>query len=192
MTIVDPDKKDEQCVAEEKEKKKRLNFDLDAIPAVIESLRLAMLGNDEDVDQEALVKTVQSSRAFLLEYALQAYLDNPKNPGLLEGVSQIIAQIEKTVRDDRKERSKKKEGEGNRVAFNQMLEALQGISKGAVNLPTFEFTQFILDPSIPLVNEALLKSPIRPDELVQGIVLANIDGEKMDLVQLPPDKDDKK
>jgi hypothetical protein len=115
---------------------------------------------------------------------MQAYLDNPKNAGLLEGVTQIIAQIEKTVRDDRKERAKKKDSEGNRVSFNQMLEALQGIQKGSINLPVFEFTQFILDPSMPLIADADLTSSINPAELVMGVMLADIDGNPMELIPL--------
>ena len=184
MNIADPDKKDTFPAVEEVEKKKKFQFDPALVTGVIENLRVAMMGTEEDLDQETLVKVVQTSRSFLLQYAMQAYLDNPKNAGLLEGVTQIIAQIEKTVRDDRKERAKKKDSEGNRVSFNQMLEALQGIQKGSINLPVFEFTQFILDPSMPLIADADLTSSINPAELVMGVMLADIDGNPMELIPL--------
>ncbi|MDH1421355.1 hypothetical protein [Pseudomonas aeruginosa] len=162
----------------EKEKKKASPLDMDRMQTVLEELRKAMTGNLEDIEQEELVKVVQRNRAFILEYAMSAYLDNPKNAHLLEGVTQIIAQIEKTVRDDRKERAKKKENEGNRLAFNQMLEAMERIQSGGIKLPTFEFSHFVLDPSKPLPLDPTL-SPITEEELVQGNQLVNIDGEEI-------------
>lgn len=146
------------------------------VETILMALKKAIEGTEEDVDQTALVKVIQDNRAFVLEYAMQAYLDNPKNAHLLEGVTSIIAQIEKTVRDDRKERMKKKENENNQVAFSQMLEAMKSISSGAIALPVFDQTDFILDPTkslLDLVNVA----PIKPEELVQGNEIVDLDGQ---------------
>ena len=146
------------------------------IETILMALKKAIEGTEEDVDQVNLVKVIQENRAFVLEFAMRAYLDNPKNAGLLEGVTAIIGQIEKTVRDDRKERMKKTENENNQVAFVQMLEAMKNISSGAISIPVFEHTNFILDPNKSLLD--LVKvAPIKPEELKQGMEIVNIDGQ---------------
>ena len=118
--------------------------DVAKMKAALEELRNAMVGSEDDPDQNALVKVIQRNRAFLLEYALSAYIDNPKNAKLLEGVTQIIAQIEKVVRDDRKEALKKKDQDTNKVGFNQMMEALQNISNGSVRCQPSTSTSLFL------------------------------------------------
>ena len=152
------------------------------VQGMIQALQQGMNGNLDDIDQEQLIKALQNNRSHILQFALQAYINNPKSASLLEGVNALLGQIEKTVRDDRKERAKKRESEGNRLVFSQMLEAMDKIASGSVNMPSFEFTQFILDPSKPLVNPDSFKNDIKPDELVQGIALVTIEGEKIDLI----------
>lgn len=159
-----------------KEKKKADPLDMDKLAKVIEELRAAMVGTDEDIDQEALVKMVQKNRAFMLEYAMAAYLDNPKNGELLGSVTSIIAAIEKSVREDRKERMKKKDSENNKMAFNQMLEAMQNINNGTIKMPVFDMSDFILDPSKPLLAADSKVLPIQEGELVQGNAVVDIDG----------------
>lgn len=150
-------------------------LDMDKMRVVLEELRMAMTGSEEDIDQEALVKMVQKNRAFLLEYAMGAYLDNPKNGELLGSVTSIIAAIEKCVREDRKERMKKKESENNHLAFNQVMEALDKINNGSVRMPTFDFKDFILDPTKSLIGGADV-NPINDEELVQGNTLIDLEG----------------
>ena len=159
----------------QKEKKKADPLDMDKMAIVIEQLRQAMTGTEEDIDQEALVKMVQQNRAFLLEYAMAAYLDNPKNGELLGSVTSIIAAIEKTVREDRKERMKKKESENNALGFNQLMEALQNISSGGIKIPVFDMKDFILDPSKSILQNAQVE-PIKDDELEQGNSLIDLEG----------------
>lgn len=153
--------------------------DVAKMKAALEELRNAMVGSEDDPDQNALVKVIQRNRAFLLEYALSAYIDNPKNAKLLEGVTQIIAQIEKVVRDDRKEALKKKDQDNNKVGFNQMMEALQNISNGSVRMPTFNFSDFILDPTKSIIAEHSKMDPISEQELLQGNSLIDMDGVSM-------------
>lgn len=160
-----------------KEKKKADPLDMDKMGKVLEELRIAMTGTEEDIDQEALVKMVQKNRAFLLEYAMSAYLDNPRNGELLGSVTSIIAAIEKTVREDRKERTKKKDSENNKMAFNQMLEAMEKIQNGGIKMPVFDMSDFILDPSKSLVAADSTMAPIQEGELVQGMQTVGIDGE---------------
>lgn len=159
-----------------KEKKKADPLDMDKLAKVIEELRTAMTGTEDDIDQEALVKMVQKNRAFMLEYAMAAYLDNPKNGELLGSVTSIIAAIEKSVREDRKERMKKKDSENNKLAFNQMLEAMQNINNGTIKMPVFDMSDFILDPSKPLLSADSKVLPIQEGELVQGNAVVDIDG----------------
>jgi len=160
-----------------KEYKKAEPLDMDKMQKVLEELRIAMVGTEEDVDQEALVKMIQKNRAFLLEYAMAAYLDNPRNGELLGSVTSIIAALEKCVREDRKERMKKKDQENNAIGFNQMMEALQNISNGGVRMPVFDFKDFILDPNKPIMETDATMDPINDDELVMGNALVDIDGQ---------------
>lgn len=162
-----------------KQPKKADPGDSDKMRAVIEQLREAMVGHEEDIDQTEMVKMIQKNRAFLLEYAMGAYLDNPKNGELLGSVTSIIAALEKTIREDRKERMKKKENEDNAVSFNQMMEALQNMNNGSIKLPTFDFGEFILDPSKSLIGDRKFFNPINEHELDQGIQQLDFDGNKI-------------
>lgn len=167
----------EKPLEPEKKKKEADPADIDKMKVVIEQLREAMVGTAEDVDQEALIKMVQKNRAFLLEYAMAAYLDNPKNGELLGSVTSIIAAIEKAVREDRKERMKKKESENNQLGFNQLLDALQNISSGGIKMPVFDMSDFILDPNKSILPPNNTLEPIKDDELVSGNQLVDINGE---------------
>lgn len=158
-----------------KEPKKADPYDSDKMKVVIEELRAAMVGTEEDIDQTEMVKQIQKNRAFLLEYAMGAYIDNPRNGELLGSVTSIIAALEKCIREDRKERMKKKDQENNAIGFNQMMEALQNISSGGIRMPVFDFKDFILDPSKTIVTSQDME-PIKPDELVQGNSLVDIEG----------------
>ena len=162
-----------------KEKKKADPYDSDKMRVVIEELRAVMVGNDDDIDQTEMVKMIQKNRAFLLEYAMGAYLDNPKNGELLGSVTSIIAALEKTIREDRKERMKKKESEDNAISFNQMMDALTNMSNGNISLPVFDFGDYILDPSKPIMGEKKFFNPINEHELDQGIQQGDFDGNKI-------------
>lgn len=162
-----------------KEKKRADPFDSDKLKDVIEELRASMVGNEEDIDQTEMVKMVQKNRAFMLEYAMGAYLDNPKNGELLGSVTSILAALEKTIREDRKERMKKKENEDNKISFNQMMDALQNMNNGSINLPVFDFSEYILDPSKPIMGEKKFFNPINEHELDQGIQQLDFDGNKI-------------
>lgn len=146
--------------------------------AVLQRLNAAMTKDPEDDEQESLVTAVQETRAFILKYSMGTYLNNPKNSKLLEGVISLIAGMEKSVRDDRKEKSKKKEKEDDAVSFNQMLEAMKDISAGKIQLPVFDISSFILDPDKSLVGELDI-NPISDDELAMGNTLVDIDGKPM-------------
>lgn len=149
----------------------------DEVEGVLLLMRDALKKDLEDEDQTKLVDAIQQHRALLLRYAMQQYLSNPKSASLLEGVSSLMGHMEKAVRDDRKEKMKKQDGESNVLHFNQMLEAMKMISANKVAVPSFELASFILDPTkplIPLTNSNI--APIKPEELVQGNQIVDIDG----------------
>lgn len=159
-----------------KEQKKADPLDTDRMKELIGLLKDSMEGNLEDVEQQNLIRMVQKNRAFVLEFAMAAWLDNPKNAHLLEGVNQILQQIEKVVRDDRKEALKKKENENNQISFNQMMEAMQKLNQSGNNLPTFNFGDFILDPTKPIAPSKEFFNPINEHELQQGNQLVDLEG----------------
>lgn len=148
----------------------------DEAAAAMELLRKSLITDLEDEDQNKLVEAIQNSRALMLKYAMQQYLSKPSSASLLEGVSSLLGHMEKVVRDNRKEKAKKKEGETNVLAFNQMLEAMKTISNGTITLPVFDLAGFLLDPNKSLLDGTEDAAPIKPGELVQGIQVIDIDG----------------
>lgn len=142
---------------------------------IMERMRKALEANPEDVDQTQLITIIQENRALLLQYAMGQYLLSPKSATLLEGVTSLIGQMESTVRNDRKERTKKKDSENNIVSFNEMLDAMKSISSGQIAIPHFDMSDFILDPSKTLLFSVDV-NPINAAELVQGNELIDIDG----------------
>lgn len=147
----------------------------EAMAAVMQMLQQALVQDLEDKDQTKLIDALQQNRAFILKYAMQKYLESPKSASLLEGVTSLLAHMEKTVRDNRKEALKKQENENNIVSFNQMLEAMKQISSGAVALPVFDIGSFILDPNKSLIENQDV-APIKAEELQQGNVIVDLDG----------------
>ena len=146
---------------------------------IMEKMRAALTANPDDPNQVTLVELIQQNRTLLLQYAMSQYLLNPKSASLLEGVTSLIGQMEKSVRDDRKEEAKKKESESNVLSFNQMLDAMKDISNGAILIPHFDMSDFLLDPSKSLTPLANGIAPIGEAELVQGNAVLDIDGNEI-------------
>lgn len=149
----------------------------DEVGEAMENIRKALVKNIEDEDQTQLVDAIQEHRTLLLKYVTQQYLSNPKSASLLIGLISLINDMEKTVRDDRKEKMKKQDSQNNVVAFNQMVDAMKSISAGKIDLPVFDMQAFILDPTKSLIQPNMEGvAPIRPEELVQGNTVVDIDG----------------
>ena len=155
--------------------------DLDADDEVIKGILLdvqnALSHDEEDIDQVSLVNALQQHRTLLLNYATKAYINKPNNPKLLEAVTSLVAQLEKAVRDNRKERERKKDRDDNRATFNQLVDAMKNISSGKIDVPTFNMQNFILDPSKSLfeINPGMV--PIGDQELEQGNKIVDMSGE---------------
>ena len=150
----------------------------DDVNAVLALLSKTLEPSDEDVEQVSFVTALQKNRQFLLQFAMRAYMEKPNSASLLEGVTSLLDHMEKAVRSDRKERTKKQESQDNKLSFNQMLEAMQMIKVGTITLPTFDLSTFMLDANVSLV-EGLDVKPINEDELVQGNAVVDIDGNKV-------------
>lgn len=154
--------------------KKHKAIDAD-VNEVLALLSKTLEPSDEDVEQVSFVTALQKNRQFLLQFAMRAYMEKPNSASLLEGVTSLLDHMEKAVRSDRKERSKKQESQDNKLSFNQMLEAMQMIKVGTIALPTFDITSFMPDPNVSLVAGLDVK-PINSDELTQGNAVVDIDG----------------
>lgn len=149
--------------------------ELEVITA-LEQIRNTIERTDEDPDQAGLITAVQQNKSILLNYAMLAYMRNPTNPKMLESITSLLAQIEKTVRDDRKEKARAKEKEDDKLTFNQMMDAMKQISSGQIQLPTFNIGSFLLDPSKSLLPATSEMTPITQAELEQGNSLVDING----------------
>lgn len=164
---------DQQSPTPMVDKKRRI--DDDNLNEVLALLQQTLVPNEEDTEQVSFVTALQKSRQFLLQYAMKAYMEKPGSASLLEGVSSLLGHMEKAIRDDRKERMKKQENQDNKLTFNQMLEAMSMIKTGAIQVPVFDMSSFMLDPSVSLV-EGLDVKPINEAELVQGNEILSLEG----------------
>lgn len=147
----------------------------DDVNNLLQLLANTLEPKEEDKEQVSFVTALQQNRQFLLRYAMQSYMDNPRSASLLEGVTSLIGHMEKTVRDDRKERAKKQENQDNVVSFKQMLDAMNMIKTGTLAIPVFDFASFMPDPSKSLIDGLDVK-PISENELVQGNQICDIEG----------------
>lgn len=154
--------------------------DLDAVGKEVDAALLEIVASltktDDDPDQEGLVTSVQKHRALLLKFATLAYMRKPNSAMLLTSIISLVAAMEKAVRDDRKEKAKKEENETNQYSFSQIVESLNAIASGAVVTPTFTLTSFILDPTKSLLDVEETFKPIKPEELVQGNEIVDLEG----------------
>ncbi|EBY9763896.1 hypothetical protein D5W64_12355 [Salmonella enterica subsp. enterica serovar Saintpaul] len=139
--------------------------DKDALIAEINKL---LRGPQDKESESELIRTVQKQRNLLLDIATQTFINKPNNPKLLDSINTILAQIEKTVRDDRKEKLKDKELEDNRANFATFVNALTEISAGKVVMPTYGNGSFVLDPMAPIVIIDDPDDEIKPEEITQG------------------------
>ena len=154
---------------------KKRKIDDENLNEVLALLQQTLTPTEEDQEQVSFVTALQKNRQFLLQYAMKAYMEKPGSASLLEGVTSLLAHMEKAIRDDRKERMKKQENQDNKLSFNQMLEAMSMIKTGAIQIPVFDVTSFMLDPTVSLTDGLDVK-PINEAELVQGNQIISIDG----------------
>lgn len=92
-----------------------------------------------------LIEYLQRQRAILVEVIVENFLQKP-NPKMADAVNTLLAQMEKSVRDDRKEALKGKELETSRETFELFSQSLTAVLNGEIKLPTFAHASLELDP----------------------------------------------
>lgn len=106
-----------------------------------------ILNSDHSIENEkSLLNIVQKQRKLILDIATQTFISKPNNPKLMDSINTLLGQMEKSVRDDRKERLKDKELEDNKANFATFLNALNEVTAGRLVMPTFSSISLSLDP----------------------------------------------
>ncbi|UQT02697.1 hypothetical protein YUBABA_01340 [Serratia phage vB_SmaM-Yubaba] len=136
--------------------------------ALIAEINKVLKGPQSKEAENELVGIIQKQRTLLLDIATQTFINKPNNPKLLDSINTILAQLEKTVRDDRKERLKDRELEDNRANFATFVNALNEVAAGKLVIPTYGNQAFVLDPLAPIIRIEDPDDEIKDDELYQG------------------------
>lgn len=158
---------DEIHPAPQSDEKLKTEKDKDQLIADIQNVLIGGQGDKEN--ESKLVNIIQKHRTLVLDIATHTYISKPNNPKLLDSINTILAQLEKTVRDDRKERLKDKELEDNRANFATFVNALSEISAGRISIPNYGTQAIILDPMAPVITmEDDPDNEIKDEELFQG------------------------
>lgn len=118
----------------------------------------------------ALIACLQQQRSTVLEILMEAFRRKP-TPGMTEAIGAIMNQLEKSVRDDRKEALKSKELETTQEMFELFSRSLNEVISGNVVLPTFGQEAFNLTPTQSFTGE---DEQFAEDELQMGIEIIDI------------------
>ncbi|QZA70729.1 hypothetical protein AH04_256 [Erwinia phage AH04] len=143
------DHKDENKLVQEKEKE-----------ALINEIQLILNAGHSVDNEKSLLNIVQKQRKLILDIATTTFLNKPNNPKLMDSINTLLGQMEKSVRDDRKERLRDRELEDNKASFATFVNALNEVSAGRLVMPTFAEFQMPLDP---FAEHKLFKTD-NPDE----------------------------
>lgn len=144
---------------------------------LIDKLQGFISVREEDIDQKKLVEFVQHNRGMLLESAMRSYLLNPKNFDLLRAITPLLDSMEKSVREERKERFKNKELEQTGATFKDLLESLKHLNMDSFPKTNKSINMGILNPDISVLETSDKIKPITDYELKQGIERLDKDGE---------------
>lgn len=150
----------------EAEGKLKSEKDKDGLIAAIQ----ACLSGPQDKEKESsLLNLVQKHRNLVLDIATQTYISKPNNPKLLDSINTILSQLEKSVRDERKERLKDRELEDNRANFATFVNALNEVASGRLEIPNYGNMAIVLDPLAPIIQpNGDYSMEIKSEELHQG------------------------
>jgi hypothetical protein len=133
----------------------------------------AILKKDQNSETEnELINLVQKQRTLLLDIATQTYISKPSNCKLLDSINTLIGQLEKSVRDDKKEKARAKEMEDNKTSFAAFVNALNEVANGKLVIPNYGDMGIILDPLKP-VTQLDSETMIKAEELAQGLIVVD-------------------
>lgn len=126
-------------------------------------------GDRSKQNEQELLKLVQMNRRLMLDIATETFISKPNNPKLLDSINTLLAGLEKSVRDDRKEALKDRELEDNKANFGKFVNALNEITAGRLKMPTGKTNSglVLLDPLKPIANLDD-RERIKEEELDQG------------------------
>lgn len=100
-----------------------------------------------------LIDYIQRQRSVILEVMVSCFADRP-TPAMADSMNTLIGQMEKSVRDERKEALKEKEMETSKETFELFRHALDNVISGGIKMPTFGQSSLELDPLGQGNNEA--------------------------------------
>ena len=150
----------------EAEEKLKVYKDKDEL---IDNIRNILKGDRTKENEDKLFSMVQLHRTLVLDIATQAYIAKPGNSKLLDSINTILAQTEKSARDDRKERLKDRELEDNRANFATFVNALNEVAQGRLEIPNYGSMAIVLDPLAPIIQpNGDYSMEIKSEELHQG------------------------
>jgi hypothetical protein len=123
-----------------------------------------ILDGGHSVDNEkSLLNIVQKQRKLILDIAVSTFMKKSNNPKLMDSINTLLGQMEKSVRDDRKERLRDRELEDNKANFATFVNALNEVTAGRLVMPTFADFPMSLDP----FGEHKIFKTDNPDEEIQ-------------------------
>lgn len=146
------------------------------IKSIMQELTLATVKDELDPKQNALIATIQRLRGKIIDAATFAWLKSPNNPKLLEGLSALLTQTEKSVRDDRKEAERAKDKEEDKATFNQLVEAMAMLADNRIAVPTWGDHSYFLDPNMTFADVNAEAGKIKAGELELGVTQLDMDG----------------
>lgn len=92
-----------------------------------------------------LIDYIQRQRSVILEVMVTCFSNKP-TPAMADSMNTLIGQMEKSVRDERKEALKAKELETSKETFELFRHALENVVSGVIQMPTFGQQSLELDP----------------------------------------------
>lgn len=112
-----------------------------------------------------LVNYIQKQRSLLIEIMIGNFMKRP-DPKMADAMNTLLGQMEKSVRDDRKEALKAKEMETSKETFELFSKSLNAVIDGRIHIPTFGKQSLLLDPLKPLI--APEEAKFKPGEFAIG------------------------
>lgn len=126
-------------------------------------------GYSKETGQELIVY-LQKQRSLILELMLDNFMRRA-DAKMGDAINTLMSQMEKSVRDDRKEAVKAKEMETSKETFALFAKSLSAVTDGSLIIPNFGPSSLLLDPMKALVDSKEAK--IKPEELLMGNILVD-------------------
>lgn len=92
-----------------------------------------------------LINYIQRQRSTILEIMVSCFAKKP-TPSMADSMNTLFGQMEKSVRDERKEALKAKELETSKETFELFRRSLENVIDGTIKMPTFEAKSLTFDP----------------------------------------------